>query len=251
MPADGERSSLQARDTRAMNLRRLLDTLLIAFKPAPLAFACVVALCAACGTTKSSLHDDDADSPWLKPSPGLRQQIEDSAKRLPWTHGLERVDLISWFAGCGEPAYPTLLQMVLDPRKDVAGAALAALGATRDSRLVDHLRALPWPEGEQQSDLALERARTLLRLGDWHMVPVLITGLSDERLMTRALCAQTLWEATHERFGYDPRAEVPLREESVHRWEGWWQERLNDPMQTAVKSSTPVAPPAKVERGDS
>jgi hypothetical protein len=234
-----------------MNLRRLLDTLLTAIRPASLAFVCVFALCAACGTTKSSLHDDDVESPWLKPSPGLRQQIEDSAKRLPWTHGLERIDLISWFARCGEPAYPTLLQMVLDPRKDVAGAALAALGATRDSRLVDHLRALPWPEGDQQSDLALERARALLRLGDWQMVPVLIMGLRDERLMTRALCAQTLWEATHERFGYDPRAETGPREESIHRWEAWWQERLNDPMQTAVKSSAPTPPPAKVERGDS
>lgn len=236
-----------------MNLRRLLDTLTAAFKPTAqkLSLVCGLVLLTACGTTKSSLHDEDADSPWLKPSPGLRQQIEDSAKRLPWTHGLERVDLIGWFARCGEPAYPTLLQMVLDPRKDVAGAALAALGATRDSRLVEHLRELPWPEGEGQSDLALERARTLLRLGDWQMVPVLITGLRDERLLTRALCAQTLWEATHERFGYDPRGEADPREESVRRWEAWWQERLNDPMQAAVKSSTPPPPVSNAVKGDS
>jgi hypothetical protein len=191
---------------------------------------CVLALGASCGSTRSSMGSGDTE--WLEPSPGLKQQIEDCAKRLPWTHGLDRIDLIGWFSRVGEPAYPTLLDMVVDPRKDVAGAALAALGATRDSRLVEPLRALPWPEGDQNSDLALERARTLLRLGDWQMVPHLIAGLRDERLLTRALCAQALNESTNERFGYDPRAEPDAREASVKQWEAWWKTRENDPMRT-------------------
>jgi hypothetical protein len=118
--------------------------------------------------------------------------------------------------------------MVLDPRKDVACSALAALGATRDARLVEPLNQLPWPEGDENLDLALERARTLLRLGDWSMAPHLITGLRDERIMTRALCIQALHEATKERFGYDPRGEAVGREEAVVRWEAWWATRSND-----------------------
>lgn len=192
----------------------------------------------ACTTTASSVSDGGSTG-WLKPSPNLREQIEDSAKRLPWTHGLERVEAIAWFARVGEPAYPTLLQMVLDPRKDVAGAALAALGATRDSRLVEPLRALPWPATETNTDLGLERARALLRLGDWQMVPHLISGLRDDRLMTRALCAQALWESTHERFGFDPKSEGEEREKAVNQWEAWWHERENDPM---LKSRAPDAP---------
>jgi HEAT repeat protein len=138
---------------------------------------------------------------------------------------MERVELIRWFAAVGEAAYPTLLALVLDPRPEVASAALAALGATGDSRLVDPLWNLPWPEAPQV-DLALERARTLLRLGDWRMAPPLIDGLRDERLLTRALCAQALFEATRERFGYDPRAEEAEREEAVKRWEYWLWERV-------------------------
>lgn len=198
-----------------------------------------IALCA-CSTTNKSLATKQ--SPWLSPSPQLQAQIDDAATRLPWTHGVERVELIHWFASMGEPAYATLLELCLDPRPDVSGAALAALGATRDSRLVDHLRALPWPDESGGSDLALERARTLLRLGDWSMVPRLIQGLRDERLVTRALCAQALEEATRERFEFDPRAEPDVRAQSIARWEQWWSARSQDPLQHANRAAaqTPV-----------
>ena len=185
----------------------------------------LVSSLAACSST-----DDRASmGPWVEPSSGLRQQIERQAQRLPWTHGMERVELIQWFARVGEPAYPTLLNLVLDPRMDVAGAALAALGATRDSRLVEPLRELPWPD-QTQPDLALERARTLLRLGDWSMVPHLIGGLEDNRLLTRALCGQALYEATSERFGFAPDGSPEERAESVKSWQQWWSSRQRDPL---------------------
>lgn len=195
-----------------------------------IAVALCVSLVCACASTHSAVKSSQPEGFWVEPSPALRQRIADEAARLPWTHGIERVDLIHWFAKVGEPAYPTLLEMVLDPRPDVAGAALAALGATRDSRLVEHLRALPWPAEDEAGDLALERARTLLRLGDWRMMPRLIAGLSDDRLMTRALCAQALEEATHERFGFDPRADVAERAASIAKWDAWWQSRTVDPL---------------------
>lgn len=211
-------------------------------------------LLSACVTTSTSSIPtaNRTTGPWLEPTPELRDRIEDAAKRLPWTHGMERVELIQWFAGVGEPAYPTLLGMVLDPRRDVATASLAALGATRDSRLVDHLHALPWPT-EPDTDFTLERARTLLRLGDWGMVPHLIQGLRDDRLLPRALCVQALWEATHERFGYDPRADANAREEAIQRWEGWWKGRNGDPLlksSRAAPSPGPQPSAAKVSLQD-
>lgn len=207
---------------------------------APIALAVLVALLAsACTTTQSSVSPSTPNGgEWLEPSPQLRDQIQEAAKKLPWTHGLERVELVHWFAQVGEPAYPMLLTMVLDPRKDVAGSALAALGATRDHRLVEPLRTVAWPKN-LESDLALERARTLLRLGDWERVPELIEGLSDERLVTRALCIQALYEATHERFGFDARAEVPERAESVGKWNQWWRERQQDPLLEAGTTKQP------------
>lgn len=211
------------RELTIMRRARPWNRALYAFLP--------ILLCA-CQSTKGSQGGTDEE--WLAPSPQLKQRIEEQAASLPWTHGIERVELIRWFAGVGEPCYPTLLAMVQDPRSDVAGAALAALGATRDSRLVPHLRAVPWPATGASVDLALERARTLLRLGDWSMLPHMIDGLEDSRLMTRALCAQALYEVTKERFGFDPRGDEELRGASVQRWREWWAERNADPLLPSV-----------------
>jgi len=167
---------------------------------------------------------------WLEAAPFLQVQIEDQAARLPWVHGVEeRVELIHWFAQVGEPAYATLLELVQDPRPDVSASALAALGATRDARLVEPLRAVELPPSTT-TDLELERARTLVRLGDWSQTPVLINGLRDERPMTRVLCLQTLREATHETFGFEPASTELERAEAIARWDRWWQSRAVDPL---------------------
>ncbi len=179
---------------------------------------------AACSSTGPKQREQN---PWLEPSPTLRQQIEDQTARLPWTHGAERVEQIRWFAGVGEPAYQALLRLCLDNRPDVAGAALAALGATGDSRLVDALHALKWSK-ELDRGVELERARTYLRLGDWAPVCVLVDGLSDENLWARSWCAQALHEATGQRFGYDPKAETAEREAAAARWREWIASRAGE-----------------------
>ncbi len=170
--------------------------------------------------------------PWLEASPVLRQQINDEAERLPWTHGRERIEQIQWFATVGEPAYTKLLELAQDPRPEVSGCALAALGATRDGRLVPALRGIDWPEAPTRA-LGYERARMFLRLGDWSSAPVLISGLRDESLMMRALCAQALFESTGERFGYDAKEPSIGREAGVLRWEAWWKERRSEGILTA------------------
>jgi len=195
--------------------------------PRRLTAALVPVLLAACVTSGGTPERHVNPDGWLEPSPLLRQQIEDQIRRLPWTHGSERVEQIHWFAGIGEPAYRPLLGLCLDPRPDVAGSAVAALGATGDSRLVEPLRALVWPV-ELESGLELERARAFLRLGDWSQIGTLVSGLRDESLWTRAWCSQALFEATRERFGFDPRADEATREASVQRWEAWVRSRQGE-----------------------
>ncbi|MFT5049902.1 MAG: HEAT repeat protein [Chlamydiales bacterium] len=188
---------------------------------------CVLALCsgACASSTKAS------ESPWLDASPGLQERIDRKATSLAYTPGLEaRVQLITWFARVGEPAYPTLLEMVDDPRPDVAGAALAALGATRDARLVPYLQEASAVESETVS---LERGRALLMLGDWSGIPAMITGLRAKHEYTRAVCQRALSDVAHETFGYDPRGEASAREAAVLRWEAWWDSRTADPLLAA------------------
>ena len=165
---------------------------------------------------------------WLPASPILRQQIDDEAERLPWRHGVERLEAIRWFASVGEPAYPMLLTLATDSRDHVAASALAALGATGDRRLAEPLRIIPWPGDRFRGDVGLELARTLVRLGDWDEIPQLIRGLRDSRLFTRALCSKSLAEATGDARGFNPRDPEEDRERAVLRWEAWWLARSGE-----------------------
>lgn len=191
---------------------------------------CLLALaCSACVTSTEGgqeLRENVNESEWLAPSPVLRDQIADQLERLPWTHGSERVEQVRWLATVGEAGYQQILPVCLDPRPDVAGAALAALGATGDNRLVVAIRELDWPAEEtMDKGLRLERARTLVRLGDWSQLTVLVDGLADEEYWTRAWCVQALQEATKRRFDYDAKGDPEARAAAVKRWREWIDSR--------------------------
>jgi len=177
-------------------------------------------LCGCIADSTSKGHEGE----WLAPTPALEQQIHDQIARLPWTHGTDRVEVIGWLAGVGEPAYESLLDLCLDPRPDVAGSALAALGATGDSRLVEHIRKLDWAP-DLPREVLFERSRAMVRLGDWSQIEYLIQGLSADELWARAWSIQALEEATKQSFGFDPQGEPEERAEAVGRWQTWIDSR--------------------------
>jgi hypothetical protein len=196
-----------------------------------LAALAVILLSAACVTTTSGQEErkNVSTSQWLQPSQVLRDQIADQLERLPWTHGVDRVEQIRWLAGVGEAGFDQILPVCLDPRPDVAGAALAALGATGDNRLVVPIQSLDWPpDDEMNKGLRLERARTLVRLGDWTHLRVLIEGLEDEELWTRAWSIQALFEATKHRFDYSAKGTPEERAASAQRWRAWLDSRQTE-----------------------
>lgn len=183
----------------------------------------LTAFLASCATTSSS----NSRGPWLRASPALRLQIEDHITRLPWTHGLERVEQIEWLASVGEPAFERLLELCEDRRADVAASAVAALGATRDSRLVEPLRSVNWAVPDDRS-LIYERARAFVRLGDWSQVSVLIEGLASDDGWSRAWCLSALREATGQDMGFDPQAEAVERDAALERWRRWHASRAGE-----------------------
>ena len=188
------------------------------------AFASLLLLASCASTADGAGFSEVA---WLKPSANLRRQIEDQLTRLPWTHGLERMEQITWFAGVGEPAYPYLLELCADPRADVAASAVAALGATGDSRLVEPLRQVEWSAGDDKA-LRFERARAAIRLGDWGQIGVLVDGLEDDSTWVRGLSIVTLREATRIDLGFDASADEPTRSAAVQRWRQWIARRTNE-----------------------
>ncbi len=197
-----------------------------------LALAALGLLSSACvsSSTGGPQNHQVSDSPWVQPSPLLQEQIENEIERLPWTKRLQRLEQIRWFASVGEPAYEYLLKLIEDENEDVAMSAMASLGATLDSRLVPYIRAAQWDPESANPNLALERSRTLLRLGDWTEIPVLVQGLRSNDRYTRSLSIDALKEVTGEDQGFDPRSAPETREQAVLKWELWWQSRRGDSM---------------------
>lgn len=187
-----------------------------------------LALLASCASTPT---EDEHD--WLRPSANLRKQIEDQVTRLPWTHGIERIEQIAWFASVGEPAYPYLLELCSDPRPDVAACAVAALGATGDSRLVEPLHQVQWTTDSAPA-VRYERARAYLRLGDWSQIGVLVDGLESEDSWTRALCLASLKESTRIDLGFEASADAEQRAAAVARWRNWIAARQNEGLVAAA-----------------
>ena len=200
-----------------------------------LACAALLAL-AACSSTKNASEGDLDAQGWVQPSALLLQQMEDEAQRLPWTKGLERLEQIRWFVTVVEPAYDLLLELSSDARPAVSSAAFAALGASGDRRLVESLREQTFDTANATFELRLERARTFVRLGDWSEMPLLIQGLSDERLFTRALCAEALEQATGQSLGFSPRGSESERELAVDAWKRWWLKYSGDPLREEPRS---------------
>jgi hypothetical protein len=191
-------------------------------------FAIVLSSATSCVTTEIKKHDMTGlpVSDWVLASRSLQGDIDAHAEALPWTHGVNRIDMITWFAGVGEPAYDTLLAFLEDERPEVVATSLAALGATSDPRLVGYLRAAEQPNWG--TNILMESARARVRLGDWDAMPPLIDGLESEKVFVRSMCVQSLYEATREKMGYDSHAALPARKAAVARWRAWWENRSAD-----------------------
>ncbi len=167
----------------------------------------------------------DFANEWVQPTPQFRRKLEEQASRVPYLRSPEEMmDVIQFFVQARESAYSTLLEMASGPDPKVVGVAFAALGATRDERLAPHVRAMTL-QADGGTPLQYERARCLAKLGDWVDLPVLVRGLRDESLLSRAQCLKTLREETHQSFGFHPQGSESEREEAVQAWESWLERR--------------------------
>jgi hypothetical protein len=190
--------------------------------PRGLLLALTSVLLAACITTGTgSISTSSSDSEWVQPTPQFRRKLRQQADRVPYIQRTEEMlAVIRFFVQARESAYDLLLEMAATSNPKVAGTALAALGETRDERLAPHVAALELrAEGGRQ--LQYERARCLVKLGDWSEMPLLVSGLRDDELWFRALCAKALRDATHLSQGFQPDGDEVEREAAAQAWEAW------------------------------
>ncbi|MCP5021955.1 MAG: hypothetical protein GY930_09255 [bacterium] len=186
-----------------------------------------------CASTSASAPTDGQETGmvqgrYLQPSPQLASDLQMNAERMPWLQtATEQQEMIEWFSHAGEAAFTKLLELAADSRPKVANMAFAALAASRDQRLVEDLRLIPWSD-DLPKPLQYSRARAHLKLGDWTHIDRLIAGLEDDVAYNRALCARILKATTKNNFGYDYRMGEMDRAQAVERWKEWYEERAAD-----------------------
>lgn len=213
-------TNLQARSISAGSCKAGTRGLLLALSSVMLA-ACVT-------TGTGSISPADSDSIWVQPTPQFRRKLVEQADRVPYIQRTEEmVEIIRFFVQARESAYDLLLEMAVSPHPKVVGTALAALGETRDERLAPYVAAVDLRVGGGRQ-LQYERARCLVKLGDWSEMSILISGLRDDDLWSRALCAKALRDVTHLSHRFFPDGDEGEREVAVQAWEAWQVAREAD-----------------------
>ncbi len=98
---------------------------------------------------------------------------------------------------------------------------IGALGATTKEVIERLLGYLAKPDN---ADLAFDCANTLALLRVKDAVPKLISYLRSDDEIRRLLAFHTLSKVTGQSFDYGFKAAQEVREESVRKWEVWWDE---------------------------
>lgn len=177
--------------------------------------------------------------PFEEPPPLMREQIERKISEIPFTRDWERINTLDWLTRCGEAAFPALIEGLESKDPDIRAGAANVLGRSQDRRVIPFLNKTA---DDADSRVRYEFARSLLRLGDWSKVPILIEGLRDESEYARALCNDALRTYTKADFGFVPSAAKELREEPVRKWETWWNSRAKDAFFGKDKNSSRAVP---------
>ena len=133
-----------------------------------------MALVAGCGTTSEPTRGSE----FAAPNPLLRGEIQKRIDNVPYLHREELLDSLLWLTVQGEVAMDQLLEALGAQDPKIRSSSSWCLGRIGDRRAIPALRQRA--EVEEDEVARLELARTLLVLGDFARVPVLIAGLESE-----------------------------------------------------------------------
>ncbi len=156
---------------------------------------------------------------YSKPSALLQEEIDTLLRELPYRHGPELLATLNRLVYIGEPAIPSIVKSLKDDHPKARSNAAYVLGEIRDRRTIMPLREVL---DDESQEVRYEAAASLLVMGDWHGIPVLIAALKDSDPYHRYKSIQILAKNTHQDLGYDYKGSEESRAAAVGRWENWY-----------------------------
>jgi len=196
-----------------------------------LALTAPLALTASCSSTKGSVDTGltEVSSEWVQPTETDQRLINVRAMEVSVINSEDGyVELSDWFQSRGDQVYPKLLEMVATGDTRQRSFSLSVIAALRDQRLAMPLRAAMPESALDSKGHGYEYARALASMGDFSRLPLLIDGLQDDDIYTRALANDTLQKATRNAIPFKANATAEVRQEAVDAWMLWWERQQAD-----------------------
>jgi HEAT repeat protein len=156
-------------------------------------------------------------------TPEMRARAQQQIARFDAEAIGERMDAARRVSLLGEPAVPLLLEaLATHPSPRTRSMAAYTLGFIKDHRA---RHPLAGALSDASTDVRLEAATALLRLGDVRGFAPLIAALEDPDALVRARAIKVLEDATGDALGFRPDEEPQERAAAVARWKGWLARR--------------------------
>jgi len=180
-----------------------------------IAFLFLAALATACSSSKKKdVSDDFADVT----SPVGRAKLQARVDNIQYQRGLILIANLERIAAYGVAVIPTCLKNIDDEEPMTRMGCVWVLGRVGDIRTIPHIEPLLKDEVDY---VRYEAASALGAMGDRQGYPVLVQGLSSERIDFRFRCIAALKDFTGRDFGYKHNESPEVREVSVERWQTW------------------------------
>lgn len=171
----------------------------------------------ACSSSKSRRSDPAGEFADL-PSPVARAKLQARIDNIKYQRGVILIANLERIAAYGEAAIPTCLENIDSEEPMTRMGCVWVLGRIGDIRTIPHIEPLLEDETEY---VRYEAASALGNMGDRQGYPVLVQGLSSERIDFRYRCIEALKDFTGRDFGYKHNESPEVRQVSVQQWEAW------------------------------
>jgi len=181
----------------------------------------LTAVLAACVTVDDKGNQITSEEATDDTGPLLKKQISKRIDGLKYQRGVALLDSLNWLILYGEYAVPQLLEGLEDPDPRTRSYCAYVLGEIGNDSVVKDLRATL--EAEDHKLVRYEIAASLVTLGDWGQLGVLISGLNEQSKLFRYKCFEILRKNLNLTFGYDPESPAEERALAVQKWVVWWE----------------------------
>lgn len=185
-----------------------------------LAAGLISVLLSGCVTTESDQERELRGQAEGSVGPLLKKQIAKRIESLKYQRGIALLDSLNWLILYGDDALPQLTEALQHPDPRTRAYSAFVMGEVNNRAVIATLRDTLADEPHKMA--RYEMAASLVTLGDWAQIGVLVEGLAEENKRYRHKCFEVLKKNLNITLGFEPNGDDTSRRAAVAKWRAWW-----------------------------